>query len=194
MTECDPVKGSPVQRTGVPHAHRKNLPLPGWIRGEHLSGNMQPQQTPKQWDVSVQPDGHSGLDCKAGQFVWLKIGHSSFSMKENSLSICSAPGFGPEVSSMIKELGGFTQTIGQIKTGTAAYLDGSYGNLCVDGRTEPGGALIAGGVGLVPLLGIVREMRLTGDPRKVKLMYGNRVVDQIAFRDELGEQDVLYVL
>ena len=152
------------------------------------------QLTQRQWEVSVQPDGHSGLDYRAGQFVWLNVGHSSFSMKENPFSICSAPAAGPKLSFMIKELGDFTRRIGQIKPGTLAYLDGPYGNLSVDGRPEPGVALIAGGVGLAPLIGILRQMRLTADPRKVKVIYGNRAVDQIAYREELGAQDVVYVL
>ncbi len=152
------------------------------------------QLTPKQWELTVQPDGHSGLDYKAGQFVWLNVGNSPFSMKENPFSICSAPAAGPEISFMIRELGDFTRTIGQIKTGTVAYLDGAYGNLSIDGRTEPGVALIAGGVGLAPLLGILRQMRLTGDSREVTLIYGNRVIDQVAYRDELGADDVIYVL
>ncbi|MBW7470853.1 ferric reductase-like transmembrane domain-containing protein [Marinobacter sp. F4218] len=154
--------------------------------------------TPKQWEVTVEPDGHRGLDYKAGQFVWLNVGHTPFSMKENPFSICSAPAVGPEISFMIKELGDFTRTVGQIKDRTVAYLDGPYGNLSVDGRAEPGVALIAGGVGLAPLLGILRQMRLTGDSRKVKLIYGNRIVDQIAYREELdeelGAEDVVYVL
>ena len=95
---------------------------------------------------------------------------------------------------MIKELGDFTRGVGDIKPGTTAYLDGPYGSLAIEGRTEPGVALIAGGVGLAPLLGILRQMRLTGDPRKVRLVYGNRKADQIAFRDELDMADVTYVL
>ncbi|MEX1235306.1 MAG: ferredoxin reductase family protein [Roseovarius sp.] len=152
------------------------------------------QLTPKQWEVTVKPDGHCGLDYRAGQFVWLNLGHNSFSMKENPFSICSAPAAGPEISFMIKELGDFTRTIGQTKPGTVAYLDGPFGNLSVEGRNEPGVALIAGGVGLAPLLGIFRQMRLTRDPREVKLIYGNRIVEQIAYRDELGAQDVFHVL
>lgn len=152
------------------------------------------QLTPKQWEVTVKPKSHRGLEYQAGQFAWLNVGNSSFSMKENPFSICSAPAAGPEISFMIKELGDFTRTIGQIEAGTVAYLDGPYGNLSIDGRIEPGVALIAGGVGLAPLLGILRQMRLTRDPRKVKLVYGNRLVDQIAYRDELGAEDVFYVL
>ncbi len=150
--------------------------------------------TPKQWEVTVNPDGHDGLAFNAGQFVWLNVGHSPYSMKEHPFSICSAPAAGSEISFMIKELGDFTRTIGQIETGTVAYLDGPYGNLSVDSRAEPGVALIAGGVGLSPLLGILRQMRLTGDSRKVRLIYGNRRIDQIAYREELGEEDVVYVL
>lgn len=152
------------------------------------------QLTPKQWELTVEPVGHRGLNYRAGQFVWLNVGHSPFSMKENPFSISSAPAAGPELSFMIRELGDFTRTIGQIKTGTVAYLDGPYGNLSVDGRVEPGVALIAGGVGLAPLLGILRQLRLTGDSRKHKLIYGNRVIDQIAYREELGEEEVVYVL
>ena len=154
--------------------------------------------TPKQWQVTVAPDGHDGLGYRAGQFVWLNVGHSPFSMKENPFSIASAPAAGPEVSFMIKELGDFTRTIGEIEPGAAAYLDGPYGNLTVDGRKEPGVALIAGGVGLAPLLGLLRHLHLTGDSRRVKLIYGNRIVDQIAYRKELdetlGAENIVYVL
>ena len=85
---------------------------------------------------------------------------------------------------MIKELGDFTATVGRIRPGTRAYVDGPHGNLVVAGRTEPGIALIAGGVGIAPLLGILRQLRLEGDPRPTMLVYGNRREEQIVSRDE----------
>lgn len=152
------------------------------------------QLTPRQWQVTVTPDGRSGLDYRAGQFVWLNLGHSPFSLYENPFSLCSAPAAGPELSFMIKELGDSTRTIGQVKPGTVAYVDGPYGNLSIDDRTEPGIALIAGGVGLAPLLGILRQMRLTGDARQVKVIYGNRIIEQIAYREALDAEGAVYVL
>jgi predicted ferric reductase len=152
------------------------------------------QVTPKQWKLTLTPDGHAGLVYQAGQFVWLNVGHGPFSLKENPFSLSSAPAAGPEISFMIKELGDFTRTIGQIKPDTVAYLDGPFGSLTVDGRPEPGVALIAGGVGIAPLLGILRQMRLTDDPRKVKLVYGNRSAEQIAYREELDREDTTFVL
>jgi predicted ferric reductase len=152
------------------------------------------QLTPKQWTITVTPTGHSGLTYKAGQFVWLNIGNSVFSLYENPFSMSSAPAAGKDVSFLIKEVGDFTRTIGQIKPGSRAYLDGPHGNLSVEGRDEPGIALIAGGVGLAPLLGILRQLRLTKDPRQVRLVYGNRTEEQIVLRDELDGPDVVYVL
>jgi predicted ferric reductase len=149
---------------------------------------------PKQWGLTVAPDGHAGLEYKAGQFVWLNVGHSPYTLHENPFSISSAPAAGPEVSFIIKELGDFTSALDQVKPGTRVYLDGPYGHLTVNGRTEPGIALVAGGVGIAPLLGILRQMRLTDDPRKVRLVYGNRREDQIVYREELTGEDVTYVL
>ncbi len=152
------------------------------------------QLTPKQWELTVEPIGHSGLAYSAGQFAWLNVGHGAFTLNENPFSISSAPAAGPSVSFVIKELGDFTRTIGQIKPDTVAYLDGPYGSLTVDGCDAPGIALIAGGVGIAPLLGILRQMRLTGDPREIKIVYGNRIESQIACREELDAEDVTYAL
>jgi len=149
---------------------------------------------PKQWEVSLAPDGHAGLSYRAGHFAWLNLGHSPFSLHENPFSISSAPAAGPNVSFVIKELGDFTATLGHVQPGTRAFLDGPYGSLTVEGRSEPGVVLVAGGVGIAPMLSILRQMRLTGDPREAKLIYANRVAEQIVYRDELAAFETTYVL
>jgi predicted ferric reductase len=156
--------------------------------------------TPRQWGVTLTPDGHAGMPYKAGQFVWLNIGHSPFSLYENPFSISSAPASGSDISFVIKELGDFTSQLDQITIGEKAYMDGPHGTLRIDGRAEPGIALIAGGVGIAPTLGILRDLRLTKDARKTVLVYGNRTENQIVYRDELdalaehGTSQVIHVL
>ncbi|WP_109468624.1 ferredoxin reductase family protein [Albibacillus kandeliae] len=152
------------------------------------------QLTPRQWQVTLTPNGHTGIDFEAGQFVWLKLGHQIRPLQEHPFSICSAPASGPDVSFMIKELGDFTRAIGQIAPGTLAHIDGPFGNMTITDRSEPGVALIAGGVGLAPLLSILRQMRLMEDLRPRRLIYGNRTLDQIAYREELETEDVTHVL
>lgn len=139
----------------------------------------------KTWELSLKPEGHSGLKFDAGQFAWLNIGHNTFSLNENPFSISSAPAAGDSLEFVIKELGDFTGSVGQVKPGTKAYIDGPHGNLTVSGRNNPGIALIAGGVGIAPLLGILRQLHLEKDTRPTVLVYGNRMEDQIVYRDEL---------
>lgn len=139
----------------------------------------------KSWELVLEPIGGRGLAFDAGQFVWLNVGNSAFSLHENPFSISSAPAAGPRLQFVIKELGDFTRILGQIKPGTKAYVDGPHGNLVVSGRVEPGIALIAGGVGIAPLLGILRQLRRDNDKRPSVLIYGNRVEQQIVYSEEL---------
>lgn len=93
----------------------------------------------------MEPDGHDGIAYEAGQFVWLNVGHSVFSLRENPFSVSSAPSSGALLQFIIKELGDFTSTLSRIAPETRAYIDGPHGHLVTTGRTEPGIALIAGG-------------------------------------------------
>lgn len=139
----------------------------------------------KIWELALEPENHSGLDFEAGQFAWLNVGNSSFSLHENPFSISSAPSDNGSIQFLIKELGDFTGSVGRIAPGTKAYIDGPHGNLTIAGRNEPGIALIAGGVGVAPLLSILRQLHLDEDSRPSVLVYGNRIEQQIVYRDEL---------
>jgi predicted ferric reductase len=102
----------------------------------------------KQCKLSLEPASGRAMDYQAGQFAWLKMERSAFSISENPFSIASSPAQGPEIYFVIKELGDFTSTLGDVCVGERAYIDGPYGSLTVDGRKEPRIALIAGGVGI----------------------------------------------
>jgi predicted ferric reductase len=140
----------------------------------------------KTWEVAVRPRGGHELAFEAGQFVWLKLGRSPFSLGENPFSISSAPAERPEIRFVIKEAGDLTREIGAVKPGTVAYLGDAHGNLTLRGREGGGIALIAGGVGIAPLLGIARQHHAENDPRPLILLYGNRVTEQIVYDDELS--------
>lgn len=141
----------------------------------------------KTWELTIRPKKGDALAFDAGQFVWLNVGHSPFSLHENPFSIASAPSQRPLVQFVIKEMGDMTRHVGDVTPGTVAYLDGPHGNLSLKGRRGQGIALIAGGVGIAPLLSIARDLRAGNDPRPLILLYGNRVADQIVYGSELDE-------
>ncbi len=137
------------------------------------------------WELTIKPEHGDGLKFQAGQFVWLNLGHSPFSLYENPFSISSAPGDEDGIQFVIKEAGDFTNHIGKVSHGTTGFVDGPHGNLTLKGRAGKGIALIAGGVGVAPLLAIARQLDQNNDPRRMILVYGNRVAEQIVYEDEL---------
>ena len=139
----------------------------------------------KMWEVMIEPDDGRGLDYAAGQFVWLNLGHSPFSLTEHPFSISSAPASGPHLAFTIKESGDFTNHIGRIPAGIVAYLDGPHGTFTLQGRDARRIVLIAGGVGFAPVIGMLRQLAEEQHPHPVHLVYGNRVETQILYRDEI---------
>jgi predicted ferric reductase len=137
------------------------------------------------WELAIRPKRDEALAFEAGQFVWLNLGHSPFSVSENPFSISSAPAQRPDVMFVIKEVGDLTRRIGKVAPGTVAYLDGPHGNLTLARRRGKGVALIAGGVGIAPFISIGRQLSADGDPRPMVLLYGNRIAEQIVYADEL---------
>lgn len=139
----------------------------------------------KTWQLDLKPRRGDALWFRAGQFVWLRVGRNPASLVEHPFSVASAPNDRGQLSFIIKEQGDFTATLGGIAPGTTAYVDGPYGHLTLRHRKCAGVALIAGGVGIAPLLSILRQMKATGDRRPVVLVYGNRHWGQVVHAEEL---------
>lgn len=159
---------------------------PLWKRAHPWRVTAVTPLSPRTWDLRLAPVGHAGLRYRAGHFAWLSVGRSPASLDENPFSIASAPSEGPDLRFVIKEFGDFTSTVGTIVPGTPAYVDGPYGSLTLQRHTTaPGVVLIAGGVGIAPMLSILRELAATHDPRPRTLIYANRNQTQIAAKAEL---------
>lgn len=139
----------------------------------------------RSWALVLEPVGHAGLRFRAGQFAWVRLDCSAFSRREHPFSIASAPAEDGSIAFLVKQAGDFTDRIGFLPVGGRAFVDGPHGTLCIDRRREPGICLIGGGVGVAPLLSILREARRQADPRPFRLIYGNRHAGQILAGPEL---------
>lgn len=154
----------------------------------------------KTWELTIERERGSAIPFEAGQFVWLTLGRSPFSITEHPFSMSSCPSDTPRISFAIKEVGDFTRTIGSVQVGTPAYIDGPHGSMVVRGKSGVGVTFIAGGVGLAPIMSILRQLRKDRDSRTIKLVYGNRVAEQIMYEREIADTkaelslDVFHVL
>lgn len=140
------------------------------------------------WTLRLEPEGHRGFGFEPGQFIWLTLRHSPFALREHPFSLSSAPGDTPTLEVTIKELGDFTRTIKDIEVGEAAYVDGPYGAFSIDRYPDaPGYVFIAGGIGVAPMMSMLRALAERGDRRPVVLVCAHSTWDRVVFREQLRE-------
>jgi predicted ferric reductase len=148
----------------------------------------------------LEPVGHAGFPFEPGQFAWIKLAGSPWTLEEHPFSFASSAERRDRIEFGIKALGDFSSAIADVPPGTAAYVDGPHGAFSVDRYEAPGYVLIAGGVGITPFMSILRTMADRGDPRPVQLLYADKEWDEVAYRDDIEELrgrlslDVVYVL
>jgi len=144
------------------------------------------EELPDTWTLVLHPDGHEGLDFNAGQVAWLNIRSSPFTLHRNPFSISGSAHHKDELRFAIKNLGDFTKNIGDLKGGETVYVDGPYGSFSIDHPSAKKGlVLLAGGIGVAPIMSILHTLADTNDQRNVYLFYGNRDDQSIAFFDEI---------
>ncbi len=136
--------------------------------------------------LSMVPDGHAGFRFKPGQFGWLTLWGSPFQITGHPFSFSSsAAATDGRVEMTIRNLGDFTSGISRVPAGQRVYLDGPYGAFTADSAPADMLVLIAGGVGITPMMSIIRTFADNGDERPVLLFYGSRDWEEISFREDL---------
>ena len=136
--------------------------------------------------LAMWPVGHSGMRFTPGQFGWLTVFGTPFAITGHPFSFSSsAAAPNGEVEMTIRNLGDFTSTIARVPVGQRVFIDGPYGAFTIDRNPCDMHVLIAGGVGITPMMSIVRTLADRGDRRPVILLYGSRDWDSITFREEL---------
>ena len=137
------------------------------------------------WTLVMQPEGHEGFRFRPGQFAWLSLWGGAFKITQHPFSFSgSAAAPGGRVEITIRELGDHTRRISQIAAGSRMYIDGPYGAF-TSGCPSDMHVLIAGGVGITPMMSMIRTLADEGDKRPVILLYGSRDRESITFREEL---------
>jgi predicted ferric reductase len=145
------------------------------------------------FSAGAKPRVTAPLAYEAGQFAYVTLGASPFVMADHPFSIASCPADGAKLRLLIKEAGDFTRAVGSLPPHTRAYIDGPFGNFTLRAGEEAAGgaekvaglAFIAGGVGIAPILGLLRDAHARGETRPLRLLTGNRVAGQLVYRDEM---------
>jgi predicted ferric reductase len=136
--------------------------------------------------LALRADGHCGHHFRPGQFAWLKLAHAPHALVEHPFSYSSSAGRPERPAFTIKGYGEFTSRVQQVRPGTGVLLDGPHGSYRPR-RHADRFVLIAGGIGITPIISLLRTAADAGDQRPFLLLYGSLRWEEVTFREQLEQ-------
>ena len=148
------------------------------------------KETDDVWTVKLSPpERGTRYDYLPGQFQFLTFHRGrGLPVEEHHWTISSSPTELNYVSSTIKALGDFTSTIGETRPGDTATVHAPFGRFSYVLHPEDRDIVfVVGGIGITPVMSMLRHMRDTRWGGSALLIYANPNQHRIVFREELEE-------
>jgi predicted ferric reductase len=136
------------------------------------------------YSLTVEPQNFPRFKFSAGQFAWITIHPSPFSLQQHPFSIASSEQ-NSSLTFTAKDVGDFTSQWKDLKPGGKVFVEGPFGSF-ISTKNDPI-FLIMGGIGITPAMSMLRTLRDKHDPRKTILIYANLNWEDISFREGLEE-------
>jgi predicted ferric reductase len=144
-------------------------------------------EAPNVWTVTLKSRENRPFVFAPGQFQFLRLHGANVPAEEHPFSIASSAEQTGSISLTVKDSGDFTAAISRIRPGDCATVHGPFGRFSHTlHRGEGELVFIAGGVGITPLMSMLRTMRDRREPRSVLLLYANRRRADALFLEELN--------
>ena len=133
----------------------------------------------------IEAVDHDGMHFKAGQYAWITLGDTPFSLQQHPFSFASSADEPTRLKFSAKALGDWTETWPDVKVGANAYLEGPYGSFTIRWDSPCGAVFLAGGIGVTPIMSMLRTLADRGDERPYMLFYANPSWEVVVFREEI---------
>jgi predicted ferric reductase len=120
-----------------------------------------------------------------GQFAWIRLSRSTLA-EEHPFTIASSAH--QEVTEFtIRAAGDFTKQIRRLPQGSSVWVDGPHGAFTNDVESAASFVMIAGGVGITPMMSMLRTAAHRRDPRPYRLVVVASSPQDLLFRPELAQ-------
>ncbi len=144
------------------------------------------QETPDTKTYRIRPQaGGEVIPYKPGQFVQLHLTPTSEVKMSRSYSIASSPTTRDYIDLTIKIQGTFPQFLKDLAPGHVFGLRGPLGHFYFDPATQPHIVLLGAGVGVTPLMGMLRYATHLGLPNKISFLDANKTEEDTIYHKEL---------
>jgi predicted ferric reductase len=167
-----------------------HLAIRPWLQSYHdYTVTEVTQSAPKVWTIKFIPGKSDKINpYLPGQFHFLTFHRKEgLPEEEHHWTISSSP-TEKHFASTIKELGDFTATMGETKSGDTVTVDGAYGRFSYLLHPEDQELVfIVGGIGITPVRSMIKYLHDTNNVMPVTLLYANNDEKSITFKDELED-------
>jgi len=144
-------------------------------------------ESPSVTTLVLEPWGHRGLTrFRPGQFAWVRIGRTPLGFDEHPFTISSPPRRSGELEFTVENLGDYGSAARRVAPGSLVWVDGPHGAFTPEPRRARGLVLIAGGVGITPMMSTLRALAADGDEREHVLFTCAGRVDELLFPTEIA--------
>jgi ferredoxin-NADP reductase len=144
------------------------------------------QETPDTITYRIKPSaGGEVIGYKPGQFVQLHLTPDAEVKMSRSYSVASSPTTREFIDLTIKIQGTFPQFLKDLKPGHVFGLRGPLGHFYFDPATQPHIVLLGAGVGVTPLMGMLRYATHLGLTNQVTFLNANKSEEDTIYRHEL---------
>ncbi|HEY6797494.1 MAG TPA: ferric reductase-like transmembrane domain-containing protein [Kineosporiaceae bacterium] len=129
--------------------------------------------------------GQRILKYRAGQFAWIRLDSPFGPLQGHPFTIASAPHNKRELHFTIRNAGDFTGSVVVLTPGRKVFVDGPYGDFNDDHMSCKSLLLISGGIGITPMMSLLRSHAHRRDRRRHVLLSCAQTESELMFRDEL---------
>jgi predicted ferric reductase len=136
--------------------------------------------------LELETGSKNGFPFLPGQFAFITPTSDHISSEAHPFTISSPPTQTDRLTFTIKNSGDWTSQVKHIRRGDRVSLSGPFGlfsHLICPPQQQL--VMIAGGIGITPMLSMLRYMRATGEERRVWLLWSNRTGADRVCRKEL---------
>jgi len=137
------------------------------------------------YNLRLKREKASLFEYLPGQFAFLRIFGNGIKPEEHPFTISSSPSSHDDISFTIKDSGDFTSTIGNAKAGDKAIVEAPLGRFSFTLYPDVKQIiLIAGGIGITPLLSMLRYLAQKDKQKHVTLIWANRTTKDTFLQEE----------
>ena len=125
--------------------------------------------------IDLIPLHGKGIDYLPGQFAFFSFRSHQLSAEWHPFTISSTPTRPNKLQITVRSCGDWTDQVGNIQKGDRVWVHGPFGRFSHELESGKGELImIAGGIGVTPMLSMLKALSDKNDQRRITLLWSNR--------------------